>query len=56
MKPGNIYCSRPQNNILLVSHGSFGRALRRVANKLPYTNEYEEYSPIGNAAIVELTL
>lgn len=32
--------SRNEENILLVSHGSFGRALRRVVNKRPHTDEY----------------
>ncbi len=31
---------KPQDNILLVGHGTFGRCLRRVINGEPYTNEY----------------
>lgn len=32
--------SRPEANILIVGHGSFGRALRRVVNGEPHTHEY----------------
>lgn len=46
--------SRTVGNILIVSHGAFGRALRREVNHLPYTHEYEEFKPIDNAEIVEL--
>lgn len=47
--------SRPEDNILVVSHGSFGRALRRVANGLPHTHEYSpENVLIANCEIVEL--
>jgi broad specificity phosphatase PhoE len=44
------------NNILIVGHGAFGRALRRVVNGLPHTHEYETGTPqrIDNANIVEL--
>jgi broad specificity phosphatase PhoE len=43
-----------QDNILVVGHGSFGRAIRRVVSDLPHTHEYEVYTPIGNAEIIEL--
>ena len=42
------------DNILIVGHGSFGRAIKRVVNDLPHTHEYEVYTPIGNAEIIEL--
>jgi len=50
--------SLPYNNILVVSHGTFGRAFRRAVNKLPHTHEYiqehrDEYR-LKNAEIVEL--
>lgn len=32
--------SKPHARILLVGHGSYGRALRRVINGEPHTNEY----------------
>jgi broad specificity phosphatase PhoE len=41
-------------NILVVGHGAFGRAIRRVVKGLPHTHEYEVNTTIGNAAIVEL--
>lgn len=42
------------DNILIVSHGAFGRALRRVTKNQPHTDEYLAYVQIPNAAIVEL--
>jgi probable phosphoglycerate mutase len=50
--------SLPQDNILVVSHGTFGRAFRRAVDKLPHTHEYiqehrDEYR-LKNAEIVEL--
>lgn len=41
-------------NVLVVSHGTFGRALRRVVLKYPHTQENEIFAPIGNAEILEL--
>jgi broad specificity phosphatase PhoE len=43
-----------EDNILVVGHGSFGRAIRRAVHGLPHTHEYEVYTPIGNAEIIEL--
>jgi broad specificity phosphatase PhoE len=48
----------PQDNILVVSHGTFGRAFRRAVDKLPHTHEYiqehrDEYK-LKNAEIIEL--
>lgn len=40
--------------ILIVAHGAFGQAMRRVANKQPHTDEYKAFKQIPNAAIVEL--
>jgi broad specificity phosphatase PhoE len=45
------------DNILIVGHGAFGRAIKRVVNSLPYTHEYKqdkETKTIGNGEIVEL--
>ena len=46
------------DNILVVSHGSFGRALIRVIKKMPHTDEFiderRESLRLGNAEIVEL--
>ncbi|CAN5415957.1 hypothetical protein BH09PAT4_BH09PAT4_02210 [soil metagenome] len=46
--------SIPADNVLIVSHGAFGRALRRVVNNQPHTHEYDGIQWIGNAEIVEL--
>jgi broad specificity phosphatase PhoE len=47
--------SLPDENILLVGHGAFGRALRRVVNGEPFSNEYiGELKIINNSEIVEL--
>jgi broad specificity phosphatase PhoE len=46
--------SLPQENILVVSHGTFGRAFRRVIQGLPHTQEYLTSFPIANAEILEL--
>jgi 2,3-bisphosphoglycerate-dependent phosphoglycerate mutase len=49
--------ARPENNILVVSHGGFGRALRRAVNGIPYEDEFREdrpHDPIPNAALVQL--
>ena len=43
-----------QDNILVVGHGAFARAIKRVVKGLPHTHEYEVDTSIGNAAIVEL--
>lgn len=40
--------------ILIVAHGAFGRAMRRVANNQPHTDEYKAFKQIPNASIVEL--
>lgn len=42
------------DNILIVSHGAFGRAIRRVTKNQPHTDEYKAFVQIPNAAIVEL--
>ena len=45
----------PQETILVVGHGAFGRALRRVIAGIPYTAEYDkEYNGILNAEIIKL--
>lgn len=50
--------SLPEDNILVVGHGSFGRAFIRVVNKLPHHLEYDdkhrEKHAIKNGQIVEL--
>lgn len=43
-----------EDNILIVGHGAFARAIRRAVQGLPHTHEYEVDTSIGNAAIVEL--
>jgi len=43
------------DNILVVSHGTFGRALRRAVNKEPHTHEYNyESVRLANAELAEL--
>ena len=45
----------PEETILIVGHAAFGRALRRVIARQPYTNEYEgEFKQIPNAEIIQL--
>ena len=47
--------SLPEDNILVVSHSGFGRALRLMVQERPYIHEYTHDNPrIGNAEIVEL--
>lgn len=47
--------SLPTETILIVGHGASGRALRRVVNGEPHTNEYiGELKIINNSEIVEL--
>lgn len=44
-----------QDNILVVGHGAFGRALRRAANGEPFVHEYTNpFVQIKNAEILEL--
>lgn len=43
-----------EDNILVVGHGAFARAIKRVVQGLPHTHEYVTDTSIGNAAIVEL--
>lgn len=49
---------RPEHVILVVGHGAYGRAFRRVANGIPYTDEYVEDRPhdvIPNAILIDLS-
>jgi probable phosphoglycerate mutase len=50
--------SRQEDNILVVSHGTFGRALYRVVKEMPHTHEYQDHHRakyrMANAEIVEL--
>jgi broad specificity phosphatase PhoE len=47
--------SLPEDNILVVSHSGFGRALRPVVQERPYMHDYTHHDTrIGNAEIVEL--
>lgn len=43
-----------ENNILIVGHGAFARAIKRVVQGLPHTYEYAVDTSIGNVTIVEL--
>jgi broad specificity phosphatase PhoE len=42
------------DNILIVAHNAFGRALKRVTKNLPHTHEYEAFEQLPNATIIEL--
>lgn len=50
--------SLPQDNVLVVSHGTFGRALRRVVEQLPHHREYDEAHRqayrLNNAELIQL--
>jgi uncharacterized phosphatase len=46
--------TQKEENILVVGHGAFARAIKRVVKGLPHTHEYEIDTSVGNAAIVEL--
>jgi broad specificity phosphatase PhoE len=49
--------ARPESNILVVSHGGFGRAFRRAVQGVPYTDEFRDPQPhdsIPNATLVQL--
>lgn len=47
--------SYPEDTILLVGHGAFGRALRRVINGQPYTDEFKgPLAYIPNAEVIQL--
>lgn len=46
--------TRKEDTILVVGHGAFGRAIRRVVDDIPHTHEYHAHLPIGNADIIEL--
>jgi probable phosphoglycerate mutase len=46
--------SLPQDNILLVSHSLFGRALRRVVESKPYTDEFTHGTSLPHAEILQL--
>ncbi|MBA2279464.1 histidine phosphatase family protein [Candidatus Saccharibacteria bacterium] len=53
----HVIMKRPEDSILVVGHGAFGRALRRVVNKQPYTDEFTKdwsSSYIPNAEIFQL--
>lgn len=43
-----------EDNILIIGHGAFARAIKRVVKDLPHTDEYDIDTSIGNADIVEL--
>lgn len=46
--------SLKEDNVQVVGHGAFVRAIKRVIEKLPYTYKYKIDTSIGNAAIVKL--
>lgn len=42
------------DNILIVAHNAFGRALKRATKNQPHTQEYEKFEQIPNATVLEL--
>lgn len=42
------------DNILIVAHNAFGRALKRATKNLPHTHEYEVFEQLPNATVIEL--
>lgn len=46
--------SLPEDDILVVSHSCFGRALKRVITERPYTEEFTHGEPIPYADILQL--
>jgi probable phosphoglycerate mutase len=44
----------PQDNILLVSHSLFGRAIRRVVAGKPYTDEFTNGTSLPHGEILQL--
>lgn len=44
---------RPEQTILVVSHSAFGRALRRVVENRPYTDEFNGEASLPHAKILE---
>lgn len=46
--------SLPDDDILVVSHGCFGRALKRVIAGRPYTEEFTHGEPLPYAEILQL--
>lgn len=46
--------SLPEDTVLVVGHGAFARAIKRVVAGLPHAHEYEVDTSFGNAVIVEL--
>jgi broad specificity phosphatase PhoE len=58
MKALEYLKTRTENNILVISHGTFGRALYRVVKEMPHTHEYLDHHRakyrMANAEIVEL--
>ncbi len=46
--------SLPEDDILIVSHSCFGRALKRVITDRPYTEEFTHGEPLPYAEILQL--
>lgn len=46
--------SRPEDTILLVGHSCFGRALRRVIEGKPYTDEFVNHDSLPHGEILRL--
>ncbi|HUB93473.1 MAG TPA: histidine phosphatase family protein [Verrucomicrobiae bacterium] len=42
------------DNILVVAHNAFGRALKRAIKNQPHTHEYKAFEQIPNATVLEL--
>lgn len=51
-KAHQFLLNRPEENILVVAHSAFGRALRRVVLGQPHTDEYKFRTSLPHAEIV----
>lgn len=50
----NYLRNMPEENILVVSHSAFGRALARAIQGLPYTDEFENHISLPHNKILQL--
>lgn len=42
----------PEDNVLVVAHGAFGRALKRVIDGRPYTDEFPHGTPLPHGEVL----
>lgn len=51
-KAHDYLLSLPGDDILVVSHSGFGRAIRRIIDKKPHTHEHIEFTSLPHAEVV----